>query len=83
VTFEEFADRGKTKRRIRFKLADKRSALVDIGRHLGLFLDPTLVNVSVANYFSENPPTLDEWRREIETQAHEAPGLPPQPLSGG
>jgi phage terminase small subunit len=78
VTFEEFADRGKTKRRIRFKLADKRAALVDIGRHLGLFADPSLVNLNVGNFFSEQPPSMDEWRREIEAQSA-ATSLLPQP----
>ena len=42
ITQEEFvAGRGKDGRRVRrtkFKLHDKRAALVDIGRHLGLFV---------------------------------------------
>jgi phage terminase small subunit len=80
IVIEEFADRGKTKRRIRLKLADKRAALVDLGRHLGLFLDPSLVNVNVANYFSEKAPTMDEWKREIEAQSA-ATGLLPLPPS--
>jgi phage terminase small subunit len=33
MIIEEFTDHGKTKRRVRYKLADKRAALVDIGRH--------------------------------------------------
>jgi phage terminase small subunit len=41
VTVEEFKDgKGETARdvrRVKFKLADKRSALVDIGKHLGMF----------------------------------------------
>lgn len=43
VTVEDFKDgRGEDARdvrRIRFKLYDKRAALVDIGRHLGMFTD--------------------------------------------
>jgi phage terminase small subunit len=78
VTFEEFTDHGKTKRRVRFKLADKRAALVDIGRHLGLFVDPSLVNVNVGNFFSEKPLSMEEWKAEIEAQA-EATSLLPQP----
>jgi phage terminase small subunit len=78
MTIEEFTDRGKTKRRVRYKLADKRAALVDIGRHLGLFVDPSLVNVNVGNFFSEKPLSMEEWQREIEAQA-EATSLLPQP----
>jgi phage terminase small subunit len=57
------AQRG---RRVRIKLADKRAALVDLGKHLGLFVEPSLLNVNVANFFTERPPTMDEWKREIE-----------------
>lgn len=43
VTVEDFVDgRGEDARdvrRVKFKLADKRAALVDIGRHLGMFSD--------------------------------------------
>jgi hypothetical protein len=79
MTIEEFADRGKTKRRVRYKLADKRAALVDIGRHLGLFVDPSLVNVNVGNFFSEKPLSMEEWTREIEAQAEETSFLPQSP----
>ncbi len=48
VTVEDFADgRGEDKRdvrRVKFKLYDKRAALVDMGRHLGMF--PTKVEMS-------------------------------------
>jgi phage terminase small subunit len=44
VTVEDFVDgRGEDARdvrRVRFKLADKRAALVDLGKHLGLFSAP-------------------------------------------
>jgi len=43
VTVEDFKDgRGtdaRNVRRVKFKLADKRAALVDLGRHLGMFKD--------------------------------------------
>lgn len=43
VTVEDFMDgRGEDARevrRVRFKLSDKRAALVDIGKHLGMFVD--------------------------------------------
>jgi phage terminase small subunit len=43
VTVEDFKDgRGEDARdvrRVKFKLADKRAALVDLGRHLGIFKD--------------------------------------------
>jgi len=43
VTVEDFkdgrGDSGRDVRRIKFKLADKRAALVDLGRHLGLFVE--------------------------------------------
>ena len=66
-------DDARDVRRIRLKLADKRAALVDLGRHLGLFVDPSVLNVNVANYFSEAPPSMAEWRHEIEATAIEAP----------
>jgi phage terminase small subunit len=43
VTVEDFregrGEDGRNVRRVKFKLADKRAALVDIGRHLGMFKD--------------------------------------------
>jgi phage terminase small subunit len=43
VTVDDFTEgRGENKRdvrRVRFKLADKRAALVDLGKHLGMFVD--------------------------------------------
>jgi phage terminase small subunit len=59
-------------KRVRIKLADKRQALVDLGRHLGLFVDPSVLNLNVANYFTEQPPSMAEWRKEIELHATEA-----------
>jgi len=43
VTVKDYVEgRGEDARevkRVRFKLADKRAALVDLGRHLGMFVD--------------------------------------------
>jgi phage terminase small subunit len=72
MVIEEFMDgRGDAARRVRrikFKLADKRAALVDLGKHLGIFADP-IAKPNVLNYFSEKPLTMDEWKAEIEAQA--------------
>jgi phage terminase small subunit len=67
ISIEEYpAERdGKAQRRVRIKLADKRGALVDLGKYLGLFVEPS-VNANILNYFSERPPTMEEWKREIE-----------------
>ena len=50
VTVEDFTDgRGegaRDVRRVKFKLADKRGALVDLGRHFGLFTDKAVVDVN-------------------------------------
>jgi phage terminase small subunit len=54
-------------RRVKIKLGDKRGALVDLARHLGLF-EPTGTNVNILNVFSEEPPSMAEWRAEIEGQ---------------
>src|SRR5262249_47012617 len=79
IIIDEYKDgKGEDARdvkRVRLKLADKRAALVDLGRHLGLFVDPSVLNVNVANIFSEAPPSMVEWRREIEATAIEAPSV--------
>jgi hypothetical protein len=59
----EGGDKARKGRRVKIKLADKRAPLVDLGKHLGLFVDPTLLNVNVADFFTEEPATLDEWMR--------------------
>ena len=45
VTVEDFldgrADDKREVRRVKFKLADKRAALVDLGKHLGMFVERT------------------------------------------
>jgi hypothetical protein len=73
LTIDEYADgRGPNARqvkRVRVKLASKTDALGALGRHLGLFVDPSVLNVNVQNYFSEAPPSMAEWKREIELTA--------------
>jgi phage terminase small subunit len=61
-------DKSQQGRRIKVKLGDKLSALVALGKHLGLFVDPSLLNVNVGNFFSERPPTMEEWKAEIAGQ---------------
>lgn len=43
ITVEEYkegtGEEARNVKRVKFKLADKRAALVDIGRHFGLFVD--------------------------------------------
>lgn len=51
ITTEDFTDgRGKDARdvkRVKIKLADKRAALVDLGKHLGMFVDRSQVEHNV------------------------------------
>ena len=57
ITVEEFmdgnGDDARPVRRVKFKLHDKRAALVDIGRHLGMFNDKLTLKGE-----AENPLTL-------------------------
>lgn len=47
VTVEDFkegrGEEARDVRRVKFKLADKKGALVDLGRHLGMFKDRTIL----------------------------------------
>jgi phage terminase small subunit len=64
VTVDDFIDgRGedaRAVRRVKFKLADKRAALVDLGKHLGMFTDKVSIGgadggpVSVSVYLPSN-----------------------------
>jgi hypothetical protein len=60
-------------RRIEIKLADKISALVALGKHFGLFVEPARSDINVLNVFSEKPLTLEEWKAEIEGQIDRSP----------
>jgi phage terminase small subunit len=72
VILDEYMDgRGKNAKRVkrvRVKLSNKIEALNAIARHLGLFADTSLLNLSVNNYFSEKPLSMSEWEAEIAGQ---------------
>jgi phage terminase small subunit len=82
LIIDEYVDgRGKGARqvkRVRVKLASKIDALNSLGKHLGLFVDPSALNLTQHNYFSERAPTMAEWRKEIELEV-EATSSVPQP----
>jgi len=63
VTVEDFKEgRGefaRDVRKIKFKLHDKRAALVDIGKHLGMFVERSEIKIS--DISDEPEPTADEW----------------------
>lgn len=70
VTVEDFVDgRGEDARdvkRVKFKLWDKRQALVDLGKHLGLFVEKISLNVT-----GNLPHSLDEMLAAIERERKE------------
>lgn len=70
VTVEDFKDgRGEEARdvrKVKFKLADKRAALVDIGKHLGMFVERT-ENVNINHDVTDEPITEEEWAAEHPT----------------
>jgi len=67
VTVEDFKDgRGEDGRdvcRIKFKLADKRAALADIGKHLGMFVKKVEHRGQIGGQPSDEPPKPDELAR--------------------
>jgi phage terminase small subunit len=46
--------------KVTFKLADKRAALVDLGKHLGMFVERS-ENVNMNYNISDNPVSEDDW----------------------
>lgn len=81
VTVEDFTDgRGDDKRdvrRVKFKLADKRAALVDIGRHLGGFIERRDVKIRMSEMTDEQ---LRDFLTELGTDG--AGPTAPGPSSG-
>ncbi len=70
ITIEDFTDsRGEDKRdvrRVKFKLADKRGALVDLGRHFALFTDKVESRVTTAALSDgELDDRIEELQREV------------------
>jgi phage terminase small subunit len=75
VTVETYkegrGDDAKDVKRVKFKLADKRAALVDLGKHLGMFVDRSEVKSEVVlTDMIDRPPneTREQWleRRQKE-----------------
>ena len=69
VTSEIYMDgRGDDSERVKrtkFKLADKRAALVDLGKHLGMFVERRENSNNNVHYIiSDEPMTPDEWKAE-------------------
>lgn len=70
LTVDHFTKRGesdadaKVVERVKFKLLDKRAALVDLGKHLGMFIERTENNTNmVITEMIDRPPqeTREEW----------------------
>lgn len=82
VTVEDFVDgRGddsRDVRRVKFKLADKRAALVDLGRHLGIFVDKHQVSGP-----NDGPIKIQRVERVIvDPDNTDAPRVPPTAEAG-
>lgn len=48
---------------LKIKLHDKKGALVDIGKHLGMFIERT-ENININHDVTDEPATEDEWAAE-------------------
>jgi phage terminase small subunit len=69
LTIEHFTKRGETEgedsrvvEKVKFKLLDKRAALVDLGKHLGMFIERR--ETTVTNHMVMAPPPekdADDW----------------------
>jgi phage terminase small subunit len=62
-------DDAREVKRVRFKLADKRAALVDLGKHLGLFVERRHVT------FEHSDKTDDQLRAELGALTKQLAGL--------
>ena len=76
VTVEQFTDGAgedaREVKRVKFRLADKRAALVDLGKHLGLFIDRHEIDHNL-KIISDKPLTADEWEQRYATAVVGAP----------
>jgi hypothetical protein len=58
---------GRDVRKVKFKLGDKRLALVALGNHLGLFREPG-VEAPPQNVARPRPPSMEEWEAELNAR---------------
>lgn len=80
ITVDHYTEgRGEEARevkRTKFKLADKRAALVDLGKHLGMFIERTQSDVTVRDAIDRPPAeTREQW---IARRRQELAGAIPQ-----
>jgi phage terminase small subunit len=72
VTVEDFMDgRGedaRAVRRVKFKLADKRAALVDMGKHLGMFVERIKDETERPAIIVGEPLTVEQWVEKFGPQ---------------
>jgi phage terminase small subunit len=68
VTFEDIDTGARTGKRVKFKLLDKKGALVDLGKHVGLFKE-TVKHEHEHNLIANAAQSLDD--RIIQLVAHE------------
>jgi phage terminase small subunit len=72
VTVEDFVDgRGedaRAVRRVKFKLADKRAALVDMGKHLGMFIERIKDETERPAIILGDPLTVEQWVERFGAQ---------------
>ncbi len=84
VTVEDFTDgRGEDSRdvrRVKFKLADKRAALVDLGKHLGLFVERhELTGKNGGPIQTEEISAIEALESRIAVLASRSQGSDPKP----
>ena len=69
---DEEGEEAKVVEKVKFKLLDKRAALVDLGKHLGMFIDRVSSDVVIREAVDRPPgETREQWierrRRELAT----------------